>query len=75
MLKSFENLKYNFGLLKKYVFKEQREISLTEEVSQSDQIGETCYLLHCTVICKDKSVTKVHVIFDASAQVKQTQFE
>ena len=56
--------------MKKYdsVFKEQKDLGIIEEVSESSALGETHYMPHHPVIRDDHSTTKLRIGFDASSE-------
>ena len=67
----FSRLKNDSELLKDYdnVIKNQEEAGIIERVEPAEDspVGKTHYLAHHPVIRKDKTTTKVRVVFDASA--------
>ena len=56
--------------MKKYgfVFKEEKDLGIIEEVSESSALGETHYIPHHLVIRDDHSTTKLRIVFDVSSK-------
>ena len=50
------------------VFKEQKDLGIIEEVSESSALGEAHYIPHHLVIRDDHSTTKLRTGFDASCK-------
>ena len=63
-------LKQDTELMKKYdsLFKEQKDLGIIEEVSESPALGETHYIPYHLVIREDHSTTKSRIVFDASSK-------
>ena len=59
-------------LLRKYdqIFQDQFNEGIIEEVSSEGFIGSTTYLPHKEVVKNESSTTKVRIVFDASAKLK-----
>ena len=57
-------------ILKEYgdVIRNQMELGIIEEVTEIAEMGEVTYLPHRAVIREDKQITKLRVVFDASAK-------
>ena len=70
LLNLHKKLKQDPELMKKYdsVFKEQKDLGIIEEVSESSALGETHYIPHHPVIRDDHSTTKLRIVFDASSK-------
>ena len=63
-------LKQDTELMTKYdsLFKEQKDLGIIEEVSESSALGETHYIPYHLVIREDHSTTKSRIVFDASSK-------
>ena len=65
---TFTRLNRNPELLKQYdIFKQQLKTGIIEEVNEEGVVGETHYTPHHPVIRNGKTITKVRIVFDASA--------
>ena len=69
LTKKFENDKH---LLKEYasIIQEQLNLNVIELAPKDHEIGNTHYLPHKPVVRKEKSTTKVRMVYDASAKEK-----
>ena len=65
---TFTRMKRNPECSKQYdnIFKQQLKTGIIEEVNKEGVVGETRYIPHHPVIRKDKTTTKVRIVFDAS---------
>ena len=50
--------------------KNQLKLGIIEEVTKSPVVGEVTYLPHQAVVRKDKTTTKVRIVFHANAKGK-----
>ena len=59
-------------LLQKYdqIFQDQINAGMIEEVNTEGLVGNVTYLLHKEVIRNDSTTTKVRIVYDASAKLK-----
>ena len=65
-----KKLKQDPELMKKYdsAFKEQKDLGIIEEVSESSALGETHYTPHHPITRDDRSTTKLRIVFDACSK-------
>ena len=66
LLKLHETLKQKPELMKE--FKEQKSQGVTEDISNDGKMGQTPYLPHHPAIRDGKNISKVRIVFDASAK-------
>ena len=59
-------------LLRKYdqIFQDQLNEGIIEEVSTEGSIGNITYLPHKEVVKNERSTTKLRIVFDASAKLR-----
>ena len=77
LLNIYKRFKDDKEFLKQYdyIFKEQLEAGIIEEVTEEGEVSQTHYLPHHPVIRNDKATTKLRVVFDASAASKGPSFD
>ena len=70
LLNLHQKFKDNPDVLKtyNYIFIEQKQNGVIEEVMSPRKLGETHYIPHHPVIEDDKTTTKICIVFDASAR-------
>lgn len=68
-----ERLVYDEILLRKYdnIIQEQLQSGIIEEVTTEGLVGNTTYLPHKEVIKNESSTTKVRIVYDASAKLRE----
>ena len=68
LLNLHKKLRQDPELMKKYLFKEQKDLGIIEEVSEFAAYGEIHYIPHHPVKRDDHSTTKLRIVFDASSK-------